>query len=101
MNYKGILNEICRLVEQMNVWSSTITIPQGDQYLDISSASISKLSTTTIGASNHPVTFPKGKSASVYRFDPKILNENSWPMLKDILTKIGMCWWMSMDRFSC
>ena len=48
-----------------------------------------KLSTTPIGASNQPVTFPKGKSASVYRFDPKIFNENSWPMLKDMLTKVG------------
>ena len=89
MNYKGISNEICRLVEQMNVWSSTITIPQGDEYLDISSAAMGKLSTTPIGASNQPVTFPKGKSASVYRFDPKIFNENSWPMLKDMLTKVG------------
>ena len=71
MNYKGISNEICRLVEQMNVWSSTITIPQGDEYLDISSAAMGKLSMTPIGASNQPVTFPKGKSASVYRFDPK------------------------------
>ncbi len=48
-----------------------------------------KLSTTPIGASNQPVTFPNGKSASVYRFDPKIFNENSWPMLKDMLTKVG------------
>ena len=89
MNYKGISNKICRLVEHMNVWSSTITIPQGDEYLDISSAAMGKLSTTPIGASNQPVTFPKGKSASVYRFDPKIFNENSWPMLKDMLTKVG------------
>ena len=73
----------------MNVWLSTITIPQGDEYLDISSAAMGKLSTTPIGASNQPVTFPKGKSASVYRFDPKIFNENSWPMLKDMLTKVG------------
>jgi hypothetical protein len=89
MNYKGISNEICRLVEQMNVWSSTITIPQGDEYLDISSAAMGKLSMTPIGASNQPVTFPKGKGSSVYRFDPKIFNGNSWPMLKDMLTKVG------------
>jgi hypothetical protein len=89
MNYKGISKELCRLAEQMNVWSSTITIPQGDEYLDISSAAMGKLSTTPIGTSNQTVTFPKGKSASVYRFDPKIFNENSWPMLKDMLTKVG------------
>ena len=73
----------------MNKWSSTITIPQGDKYLNISSAAMGKLSTTPIGASNQPFTFPKGKSASVYQFDPKIFNENSWPMLKDVLTKVG------------
>ncbi len=71
MNYKGISNKICRLVEQMNVWPSTITILQGDEYLDISSAAMGKLSTTPIGTSNQPVTFPKGKSHSVYRFDSK------------------------------
>ena len=58
MNYKAISNEICHLVEQMNKWSSTITIPQGDEYLDISSAAMGKLSTTPIGAPNQPFTFP-------------------------------------------
>ena len=89
MNYKAISNDICHLVEQMNTWSSTITIPQGDEYLDISSAAMGKLSTTPIGAYNQPSTFPKGYSASFFRFDPKIFNENSWPMLKDVLTKVG------------
>jgi hypothetical protein len=89
MNYKDILNKICYLLEQMNKWSSTIRIPQGDEYLDISSAAMGKLSTTPIGDSNQPFTFPKGKSASVYQFDSKIFNENSWPMLKDMLTKVG------------
>ena len=89
MNYKAIANKICHLVEQMNKWSSTVTILQGDEYLDISSAAMGKLSTTPIDDSNQPFTYPKGKSASVYRFDPKIFNENSWPMLKDMLTKVG------------
>jgi len=40
MNYKAVSNDICHLVEQMNTWSSTITIPQGDEYLDISSAAM-------------------------------------------------------------
>jgi len=48
-----------------------------------------KLSTTPIGTYNQPLTFPKGKSASFFRFDPKIFNENSWPMLKDVLMKVG------------
>jgi hypothetical protein len=67
MNYESISNKICHLVEQANIWSSTITISQGDEYLDISSAAMGKLSTTPIGASNQPFTFLEGKSASVYR----------------------------------
>ena len=43
MNYKAISNKIRHLVEQMNKWSSTITIPQDDEYLDISSAAMGKL----------------------------------------------------------
>ena len=89
MNYKAISNDICHLVEQMNTWSSTITIRQGDEYLDISCAAMGALSTTPIGANNQPLTFPQGKSASFFQFDPNIFNENSWPMLKDMLTKVG------------
>ena len=48
-----------------------------------------KFSTTPIGASNQPLTLPKGRCASVYRFDPQIFNENSWPKIKDVLTKVG------------
>jgi hypothetical protein len=89
MNYKAISNNICHLVEQMNTWSSTITIPQGDEYLDIRSAAMGKLSTTPIAAYDQPSTFPKGRSASFFRFDLNIFIENSWPMLKDVLTKVG------------
>jgi hypothetical protein len=71
MNYQAISNDICHFVEQMNTWSSTITIPQGDEYLDISSAAMETLSTTPIGAYNQPSTFPKGYSASFFRFDPQ------------------------------
>jgi hypothetical protein len=66
MNYQAISNDIFCLVEQMNTWSSSITIPQGDEYLDISSAAMGKLSTTPIGAYNQPSTFPKGRSASFF-----------------------------------
>jgi hypothetical protein len=89
MNYESISKEICHLVEQSNIWSSTITIPQDDYFVDISSAAMGKLSTTPIGASNQPVTFPIGKSASFYRFDPQLFNENSWPSIKEMLTKVG------------
>ncbi len=75
----------------MNKWSSTITIPQGDEYVDISSAAMGKLSMTPIGASNQPFTFPKGKSASVYQFDPK---KNQWKFManaKGYTYESGMC----------
>ena len=75
--------------EQMNTWSSTITIHQGDEYLDISSAAMGKLSMTPIGATNPPFAFPKGNTSSVYQFYPEILCEYSWQMLKDVLTKVG------------
>jgi hypothetical protein len=68
MNYKAISNEICHLVEQMNKWSSTITITQGNEYLDISSGAMGKLSTTPIRANNQPLKFSKEKSASIYGF---------------------------------
>ena len=89
MNYQGISNNICLLVEEMHTWSSTIIIPQDEGYLNISSAAMGKLSTVPIGAYNQPLTFPKGRSASFFRFDPKIFHENSWPMLKDVPMKVG------------
>ncbi len=38
MNYDVVSKEICRLAELTNNWSSTIIIPQGDAFLNISSA---------------------------------------------------------------
>ena len=58
-------------------------------YFDISSVAMGKLSTTPISATNKPSIFPKGKSSSVYQFDPEKFDENSWPILKDMLTKVG------------
>jgi hypothetical protein len=89
MNYQAISNDICHLVEEMNTWCSSITILQDDEYLDISSAAMGKLFTTPIGAYNQPSTFPRGYSSSFFRFDTNLFNENSWPMLKDVLTKVG------------
>ena len=59
MDYQGTSNDISLLVEEMNTWSSTITIPQDEGYLNSSSAAIGKLSTVPIGAYNQPLTFPK------------------------------------------
>jgi hypothetical protein len=89
MNYDDISKEICRQAELLNNWSSTIIIPQGDAFLNISSAAQGKLSVTPDGATNQPNVYPKGKSASVYRFDPDIYGENDWPKLKGMLCKVG------------
>jgi len=72
MNYKVVSKEIICLAELTNNWSSTIIIPQGDAFLNISSAAQGKLSVTPDGATNQPNAYPKGKSAFLYRFDPDI-----------------------------
>ena len=89
MNYDVVSKEISRLAELMNNWSSTIIIPQGDAFLNISSAAQGKLSVTPDGATNQPNVYPKGKCGSLYRFDPDIYGENDWPKLKGMLSKVG------------
>ncbi len=72
MNYEHVTSDICRLVDENNQWSSTILIPQGDGFLDISSALTGDLSATPVGATKQPTIVPTGKSASFYRFDPDL-----------------------------
>ncbi len=91
---QDITNEICQLVDESNVWSSTIVIPDDDNFLDISSATMSESSVTPIDATKQPGVYPKGKAASVYRFDPDTYDENSWPKLKSMITKKWLCQWM-------
>ena len=88
MNYDVVSKEICRLAELTNNWSSTIIIPQGDAFLNISSAAQGKFSVTPDGATNQPNVYPKGKSASLYRFDPDMFSENDWPKLKGMLLNL-------------
>ncbi len=89
MNYEFLSKEIIRLAELTNNWSSTVIIPQGDAFLNISSAAQGNLSVTPDGAINQPNVYPKGKSASLYCFDPDIFGENDWPKLKGMLSKVG------------
>jgi len=89
MNYGEVSTEICHLAELTNNWSSTIIIPQGDAFINISSAAQGKLSVTPDGAPNQPNVYPKGQSPSLYRFDPDIFGENDWPKLKGMLCKVG------------
>jgi len=90
LSYSDITSNICRLVDLSNEWSSTVVIPNGIDVLDISSAAMGVLSTTPVGATNQPNEFPtRGKSSSVFRFDPEIYAENSWPKLQKMLTTVG------------
>jgi hypothetical protein len=91
LSYNDITSEICRLVDLSNEWSSTVVIPNGIDQLDISSAAMGDLSTTPVGATKQqPYQFPRyGKCSSVFRFDPDLYGENSWPQLHTMLTTIG------------
>ena len=89
MNYDVVSKEIFHLAELTNNWSSTIIIPQGDAFLNISSAAQGELSVTPDGASNQPNVYSKGQSPSLYRFDPDIFGENDWQKLKGMLSKVG------------
>ena len=89
MNYEVISKEIIRLAELTNNWSSTIIIPHGDTFLNISSAAQGKYSVTPDGATNQPNVYPKGRSASLHGFDPDMFGEDDWPKLKGLLCKVG------------
>ncbi len=91
MNYQHLTSsDICRLVDENNQWSCTIVIPQGDGFLDISSALMGDFSATPVGATNQPNVYPSGKAATFYRFDPDLYQgEQSWPTLKAMLINAG------------
>ncbi len=72
MNYQHFTSDVCCLVDENNQWSSTIIIPQGDGFLDISSALMGDFSATPVGATNQPNVYHSGKAASFYRFVPDL-----------------------------
>jgi hypothetical protein len=83
MNFEDLTHDICRLVDDNNRWSSVLEIPQGDGFLNISSALQDDFSSAPIGAINQPDMLPIGNSASFYQFDPELFyGEQSWPKLK-------------------
>ena len=68
---------------------STILLPDGDKSIDISSTAFGKASVTPANATKQPDVYPKGRAASVYRFDLDIYGENSWVQSKLTLTQVG------------
>ena len=88
MNYYDTTNEICRLVDETHEWSATILLPDLDKSIDISSSAMGKALVTPANAPKQPDVYPKGKAASVYRFDPDIYDKNSWMKLKSTLTQV-------------
>jgi hypothetical protein len=89
MNYYNIPNKISRLAEETHEWSSTILLPDADKCIDISSAAFGTASVTLANATKQPEVYPKGRAASVYRFDLDIYDENSWMQLNSTLTQVG------------
>jgi hypothetical protein len=89
MNNNAITEDIKRLSDEWNTWSSTLCIPVSDSedFLDINSAAKGYNSSIPPGATNQPDTFPTGKVLiSCYRFDPEIFkHESSWDDLRSIL----------------
>ena len=89
MNNNAITEDIKRLSDEWNTWSSTLCIPVSDSedFLDINSAAKGYNSSIPPGATNQPDTFPTGKGLiSFYRFDPEIFkHESSWDDIQSIL----------------
>ena len=75
MDYNTVTEDIIRLTDDLNTWSSTLCIPVKDSeaLLDISSAANGADSCVPPGAKNQPLIFPKSKGLrSVYRFDTEV-----------------------------
>ena len=89
MDYNTVTDEISRLTDDLQTWSSTLCIPVNDSdvFLDISSAANGADLTTPLGACNQPDTFPGSKGlTSVYRFDPDVFcGSSSWDDLRSML----------------
>jgi hypothetical protein len=71
-------------VDKIIVWSSTIVIPDVDNFLDIGSAAMGESSVTPIDATKQPAGYPKGKASSIYQYDPDTYDANSWLKLKSL-----------------
>jgi len=63
MDYNTVTEDIRRLTDDLNTWTSTLCIPVNDSeaLLDISSAAIGANSSVPLGAMNQPTTFPRSK----------------------------------------
>ena len=89
MDYNTVTDDITRLTDDLNTWSSTLCIPvnDSDDLLDISSAANGANSSVPPGAKNQPISFPTSKGLrSVYRFDPAVFfGQSSWDSLRSML----------------
>ena len=89
MDYNTVTEDIARLTDDLNTWSSTLCIPvkESKALLDISSAANGADSSVPPGAMDQPITFPKSKGLrSVYRFDIEVFfGESSWDDLRSML----------------
>ncbi len=92
LNYTNLTNDVCRLVEQANEWSSTVIILHGIDHLDITSAAMGASLSNPIGATKQSFDYPRwGASPSRYQFDPDLYNENYWSDLQSMLGCVSGC----------
>ena len=96
MDYNTVTDDITKLTDDLNTWSSTLCIPvnDSDDLLDISSAANGADLSVPPGAKNQPISFPKSKGLrSVYRFDTEVFfGESSWHDLRSMLrTAVSGC----------
>jgi hypothetical protein len=96
MDYNTVTEDIIRLTDDLNTWSSTLCIPVKDSeaLFDISSAANGADSCVPPGATNQPMTFPKSKGLrSEYRFDNEVFfGKSSWDDLHSMLrTAVSGC----------
>ncbi len=90
MDYSTVTEDIIRLTDDLNTWSSTLCIPVKDSeaLLDIISAANGADSCVPPGAKNQPITLPKKKGLrSVYQFDTEVFfGESSWDDLRSMFS---------------
>ncbi len=94
MDYNTVTEDIIRLTDDLNTWSSTLCIPVKDSeaLFDISSAANGADLCVPPGATNQPMTFPKSKGLrSVYLFDTEVFfGESSWDDLRSLAGNVAV-----------
>jgi len=66
-------NNLLRLSAQLNFWQSKLTIKDGDQIIDVSSAACGELSSIPVGATQQTFPYP----GTMYQLDPLLFQPDN------------------------